>query len=45
MSLRNTIISLILTVAGLAPASGQYFTSLGISLDVRASANIPLVAV
>lgn len=43
MSLRNTIISLILTVAGLAPASGQYFTSLGISLDVRASANIPLV--
>ncbi len=43
MSFRNSIITLLLTVAGLTPAYGQYFTKLGISLDVRASANIPVV--
>lgn len=42
MMTRKTLITLILGIAGLTTASGQYFTKLGISLDVRATANIPV---
>lgn len=43
MTIRNTILTLIFALAGMTPVYGQYFTKLGISLDVRASANIPVV--
>jgi len=42
MTSRNIIITLIVALSGITPAFGQYFTKLGISLDVRATANIPI---